>query len=57
MSNYDLDRLIERLIFFFIFRDEKTDAYLQAKEELEHKNSQYEKLRREVISFWITFFK
>lgn len=30
------------------FRDEKTDAQLQAKEELEHKNSQYEKLRREV---------
>lgn len=28
--------------------DEKNDAFLQAKEELEHKNGQYEKLRREV---------
>lgn len=34
--------------FRFENSDEKTDAVLQAKEELEHKNSQYEKLRREV---------
>ncbi|XP_031635774.1 daple-like protein [Contarinia nasturtii] len=32
--------------------DEKTDAYLQTKEELEHKNSQYEKLRRETQEWY-----
>lgn len=37
------------MIYIIFFRDEKTDAYLQAREELEHKNSQYEKLRRDVI--------
>lgn len=35
-----------------VSRDEKTDAHLQAKEELEHKNSQYEKLRRETQEWY-----
>lgn len=39
-------QLISILIDFL--SDEKSDAFLQAKEEVEHKNSQYEKLRREV---------
>lgn len=43
--------LIECSHFPLKISDEKTDAYLQTKEELEHKNSQYEKLRKEVSSF------
>ncbi len=31
--------------FLFVHREEKSEAYIEVKEELEHKISQYEKLR------------
>jgi hypothetical protein len=34
--------------FYFILREEKSEAFMEAKEELDHKTSQYEKLRTEV---------
>lgn len=44
-TNYDLLK----------YRDEKTDEHLQAKEELNQKNSQYEKLRHEVSLIYTKF--
>lgn len=32
-------------------REEKTEAYIEVKEELDHKSSQYEKLRTEVMFY------
>lgn len=39
----------------FQYREEKSEAYIEVKEELEHKHSQYEKLRQEVRKLEIDF--
>lgn len=40
--------MIINIVVYLCNRDEKTDAHLQVKEELEHKNKQFDDLRKEV---------